>query len=102
MKITLQDLRDINSKILRQSNYETKGNIAKDGFKMSCEYVKQENIIPADKHNNLDMMVDTIIQKRGLGWFSQKYDILIPSVKTNSDIISFLKSWIDFYNECQK
>jgi len=82
--------------------YREVAETVRKGFRLSAEYIKTLNIIPEEKHPILDDMVETIVNGRGAGWFSEQAYTLIITTFDEASIKGYIASWGRFYAEIKR
>lgn len=88
----LKQIKDIERKIYRTQDWEEKGKLIMEAFKLSAELMKTK--VPAGKHGVIDRVVETIIDNRGEGWFCDKQQELIITTYNYNEIAKYAANWL--------
>jgi hypothetical protein len=85
-------IKEIERKIHRTQDWEEKGKLIMEAFKLSAELMKCN--VPAEKHSVIDKVVKTIINNRGEGWFCDKQQELIITTNDYNEIAKYAANWL--------
>ena len=92
---TAQEIKALNTKAVLEKDWNKRGELVKEGLKMSAEYMKSKGFLP--KPELLDDVVKTILENRGNGWFSEQWSVMIVAPRDQKEANSYLTSWAKAY-----
>jgi hypothetical protein len=92
MENKINEVKELYRKSLKVSDWQERGEIIKQGFKVSVDIVK--TVVPQERHYIVDQVVEALLNNRGLGWFCDNREGLMIRVIDKKEIAKYAANWV--------